>query len=301
MKISKIKIIGIVVLYHPPKRIEDNILSYIEGLDKLIIWKNSQCNLAFLSKHPDLRDKIVIMGDNINVGLGVSYNVAIRYAKDYGYTHLLTMDQDSCFINNDFKTYCSIVEQTAEKNFVLSPSYISDESMINRERLTNTSLFTDKDSNTIMGSMASGTVWPIVMFDIIGLFREDFFLYLTDTELFLRAFHSNIAVKQIESVYLLHECSLGNYENVVKWKIGKRIFVLHDYPPFTMYNMIRNHIVMKRHYPEISNWMLLELKWLFYTLVWGDCKWVKCKAWFYGLYHGCLGKTAVCPDFLKPR
>ena len=73
-----------------------NIASYIEEVDVMILWDNSEQPLD-LSKIQSEYPKMEIYQDGVNYGLPYVYNWAIDYAEKQGCTHIMTMDQDSCF------------------------------------------------------------------------------------------------------------------------------------------------------------------------------------------------------------
>ena len=91
------KTLGIVIFYYPTDEVWKNIASYIDLLDKLIIWNNTPGNQLDLHL-PTWEEKIVLMGVGKNLGIGKALNKAILYAKENQYDYLLTMDQDSHFV-----------------------------------------------------------------------------------------------------------------------------------------------------------------------------------------------------------
>ncbi|MDR0613120.1 MAG: hypothetical protein LBG45_06525 [Dysgonamonadaceae bacterium] len=172
------KTIGIVVIYHPPIDVVDNILSYLPNLDCLIVWNNSlHDKMIFSGIQGGSGEKIIEMGNGNNVGLGAAYNAAVNYALKHNYDYLLTMDQDSRFKGNDFQEYLSEITRLREKT-IFSPNYI----MHGQELYMKQESLIEVDT-----TMSSGTIYPVCIFKETGLFRDDFFIDSIDIEFSLRA------------------------------------------------------------------------------------------------------------------
>ncbi|MDR3272732.1 MAG: hypothetical protein LBT29_04555 [Flavobacteriaceae bacterium] len=276
------KIIGIVVLYHPPSDLIDNILSYIAYLDKLIVWRNSVCDEIILpEKYKEWEAKTIIMGSKTNNGIGEAYNTAVTYAVKHHYTHLLTMDQDSRFMNNDFQIYLERINHEKEMA-IFSPNYIIDGKNLYLEQ---TSLL------EVETSASSGSVYPIDIFNKIGLFRSEFFIFNIDVEFSLRAQQNGIPTKIVSSVYLFHLMGYKKKKHKFLWKT----FIPNEYSPASTYYLVRNGIVAKRLYPYANHWKGYLFYWfykrLFCVLCFEKDKYAKCKGLLLGYIHGKMGKT----------
>ena len=92
------KILGIVTLYNPPKEVGENLSSYAPFLDGLYLWDNTAggSNVDSLLP-PEVAKRVLMHRRGRNVGIAMALNAAIDLALKEGYTHLLTMDQDSRF------------------------------------------------------------------------------------------------------------------------------------------------------------------------------------------------------------
>ena len=93
------KILGIVTLYNPPKEVGENLSSYAPFLDGLYLWDNTAggSNVDSLLP-PEVAKRVLMHRRGRNVGIAMALNAAIDLALKEGYTHLLTMDQDSLTI-----------------------------------------------------------------------------------------------------------------------------------------------------------------------------------------------------------
>lgn len=111
------KLAAVVVLYHPDENLVRNINSYLPQVDTLVLWdntpegeKSAPLSLSGVC-HPE---RLEYMGCGRNVGIGAALNQAVAYARDNGFTHLLTLDQDSYFREGDFRRYLENIRAYGE-------------------------------------------------------------------------------------------------------------------------------------------------------------------------------------------
>ena len=274
------KTLGIVIFYYPTDEVWKNIASYIDLLDKLFIGNNTPGNQLDLHL-PTWEEKIVLMGVGKNLGIGKALNKAILYAKENQYDYLLTMDQDSHFVKEDFKLYLKAIKESNIRS-IFSPNYL----------LHDKALYTSIDDGFIEveTTMTSGSVYPVEVFSKIGLFRDDFFIDAIDTEFSLRAKKSGITTRVMPQVYLVHGAGYPKTKHKFLWKT----FFPNEYSPVRSYYIVRNGIITKRLYPW-ANWKGFLYYWfykrLFFVICYEDNKFAKIKGLLYGFYHGMIGKT----------
>lgn len=218
------KLAAITIVYHPDvKELKHNVSSYVNGVDVLILWDNSEQPLD-LSEFNGFCH-IVIRQDGINHGLPKAYNWAIDYAKKNGYTHLMTMDQDSCFEN--FNKYRHWIE-TCNLNDIYSTA-------INQSQIST------EDYAFINDSAQSGSVYPLSMIDELGPFREDFFIGMVDAEMALRAQEKGYKTFQYKGSNLIHHIGSGR-----KVKLLGHSLVVSDY------NALRHYYGQPKPYPYVA-------------------------------------------------
>lgn len=174
----------------------------------------------------------MIHQDGINHGLPKAYNWAIGHARANGYTHLMTMDQDSRF--ERFDDYRRHVE---EKHH---PGICS--CAINRTSPI------DEEWTPINDSAQSGSIFPLAMIDEIGPFRDDLFIGMVDAEMCLRAQEHGYRTIQYNRSNLIHR--YGSQRQVVF--LGHPVHV-SDYNALRHYYDSRNRILMWYEFPYDIN------------------------------------------------
>lgn len=227
------KILGIVVIYKPNiNKLISNINKYIDDISYLIIWENS----TLLRSEKNLiidncinSEKIIFAGNGINQGLSIAFNYALDKANKCRYEYLMTMDQDSEWIN--FSNYLSKLKQiNNSKIAVFGPKVINvfDDHFFENDN--------DEVSLTDF-VISSGAVYKVNILSTIGGFADKYFIDAIDEEICYRAFASGYETVRINSSFLLQE--FGKYK---KKKILGRSFATSNYSPFRYYHITRNHL-----------------------------------------------------------
>lgn len=122
------KLLGIVILYYPDDSVVKNIVTYLAQLDELMLWDNTPATDRRdldLDSLGDGRGKIILDGCGENLGIGSALNKAVAYARANGFTHLLTLDQDSCFGGRNFESYLRAIRSYGEDKAVIFSTNIS--------------------------------------------------------------------------------------------------------------------------------------------------------------------------------
>lgn len=272
---GRMKICGIIIVYNPRiAEVRENIASFISGVDTLLIWENSPLSHSEVAAlvPEGYENRIVRMGGGRNSGIAYPLNRAVEYARTNGYTHLLSMDQDSRW--EDFAGYKAFVEGY-DQNHIFAPR-------INNVRST------DKPCERRRLYINSGAIYPLSVIKKVGLFNEDFFIDSIDTEYAIRAHREGIQVMQFNDAVLNHQ--LG-YHTMIKG---------HDvncYSPMRLYYLNRNGLKMFRnlHNREALREWLYHMKIYFFRRGWQiirfeDSKREKLGAIFRGLWSGMFSK-----------
>jgi rhamnosyltransferase len=222
-------------------------------------------------------EKISVRTTGCNEGLGKPFNEAARKAKNENYNFLLTMDQDSYFAIGEFEKYVKLVENDKNTNVaVYSP---------NRNNIYNN----EKDFVEIRTAISSGSIYPVLNFEKIGYFREDFFLYMIDIEYCFRAKKRNMNTVCLPAVSLLHKEGYAEKSN-----FG---LSLNNYPAQSTYYIIRNSLLTWKLYPEFTTrkdkiyFYKYKVIYRFLKIIFEKQPFLKIKALIFGLLHGINFKT----------
>lgn len=231
IKVLIMKILAIVILYCPDiDDVKNNILRYIDYVDELIIWQNTQIDINKFNFTSKLEKKITFLGEDVNKGIAYPLNKAreILMNESLGFTHLLAMDQDSVWEN--FEIYKNIVSNNNDDNVIYSPNINEELSII-------------YDCSNVKTCITSGAIFPLKVLKIIGNFNENYSVDCVDYDFCFKATNNNINILKIHKAHL-HQVYgvplVSKYFNIKSDVYShKRLFFI-----------VRNHILLWRDFPE---------------------------------------------------
>ena len=234
-KAKTMEILGIVFWYKPELTSAIKSLeSYIYDIKELIIWNNSTFEdlLEFdkILKPLPYYQKIKLMGEGKNKGLSYPINLAMNRVLHEKFDSLLTMDQDSIWVN--FKEYTKIIE--TNKNYRASIFRPNFEQRISEHELEPTYGFL----------INSGTIYGKNAIIKNGKMQESFFVEGLDTEYGFRAYTHNIMIYTVIKGEIEH--NVNDQEQVRFMGLS-----MHKckYSPSRLFGITYSHTIMIREFP----------------------------------------------------
>ena len=273
---SNTRILAFIVTYHPDiSLLKRNLNSFSEHVDHIIIWDNTPNGDKTVCHIANEHARTTYLSEGENRGIAYALNKAWNAAKAGGYDYLLTMDQDSVWKN--FKQFLSIALSTKLPQCIYGPEV--------REQRTS-----KKPIEAVDYVITSGMLVPITILDLIGGYREDFFVDGIDIEFCLRAKALGIRT------YLLPGCHMQQRFGSPRTTFFLGHHHTSNYPPQRLREILKTHIIILLHYPcslalrkrIIMNYFLkLPLKLIFLETDKGK----KFKAFFQGIRDGLHGSS----------
>ena len=286
------KLLAVVVLYYPDETVLANIRTYLSGVDCLLLWDNTPGDSIDKERQRSLQtlEKSVYMSNGSNAGIGAALNGAVDYARQHGFTHLVTFDQDSSFASDDFLCYLEAVRNYGrDVRAIFSTNYFI--------KSQQAPLYPVEDAVVeVPSAMTSGSLYPLSLFDELGGFMSDLFVWGIDCEFCWRAARYQIPTLCFKNILLQHDLE---YQKRKRRLLGKEVFP-NEYPPARTYYNVRNGIVLHRLYPEFIN-LRGHLRYHLYkrvvfVLLYEDRKMAKLRALWLGWLDGHRGKLGVRKD-----
>ena len=279
-------ILGVVIIYNP--NVEEliyNINQYIGNISKLIIWENS--TLDNNEKKEIISgvlnsEKIVFEGNGENIGISKALNAILNKSYVSNYKFLLTMDQDSEWLN--FREYLGVIERNLNKFKIFGPH------IVNLYANENNELIKEDKIEKCDFVITSGAIYNMDLFSKIGGFDDEYFIDAVDEEICYRA------RKYGYSTGCIMQANLGQHFGEYKTKkiFGKTI-AYSNYSPFRDYYIVRNHIwlvksgLLKNEEKKLMLWNYV-IAFTFKVLLFEKDKSVKINAIFKGFKDGILRK-----------
>lgn len=187
MKKQKKDICGVIVTYHPDESFWERIKGLIAGqVNEIIIVDNNSGEEAIkrLRKLEECGN-IRVRCNFENLGVAAALNVGLNEALRKGYSWGLTLDQDTIPQLTMVETLIEILHETgADSTAVIGSNYIDDNSglpKVSEEKAIRQNFLEKKTVIT------SGSLMSLKIFEMIGPFKEEFFIDAVDHEYCLRA------------------------------------------------------------------------------------------------------------------
>jgi rhamnosyltransferase len=238
------KVLAILIAYNPIfDDLTNNISAFINDVDRLIIWDNSpNVNLNKLL----LNDKIDVIGDGRNRGIAYAINQALNIfnAANSNYTHLLTMDQDSTWLN--FSKFLEVVYALDENNVIYCPN-------INKE------IRIDKDFITVRYCITSGALFSKEVLEKIGRFNEEYSVDCVDYDFCFKARNNGVRIFKILGADLNQNYGVERRHKIFRFRVN-------EYSSNRLYFIVRNHIFLFRDYPKNFDFRLFVMSFKNYFL-----------------------------------
>lgn len=232
---NKNNILGIVITYNADVReLIENICQYLDYINELIVWQNSLLSEAERQQIIDYTDKekVTFQGNGNNVGIAAALNWSISYAKTKNYQYLMSMDQDSYWVNAEhYLKQIALFDDS--KALIFGPKTISvdDGEQINHTKIE-ANVYREVDF-----VITSGAIYDIKLFSEIGLFPKEYFIDAIDEEICYRALKYGYKTVCIQDAFLKQHFGEHTHK-----KILGRTIIVANYAAFRYFYIVRNHI-----------------------------------------------------------
>ena len=229
------KIAATVILYYPDENVIENILSYINSVEKLYLVDNTETPSKLITDNLKRFTGAVYIHDGENKGIAARLNHVSDLALKDGFGWLLTMDQDSSFGENTFIIYLNCLTSFENKGNVSMFG-------INHVKESDAHICNAVNVNHLI---TSGSVLNLRLVNEIGGFDEKLFIDEVDFEYCLRSVAKGFGIIQFTNIFLTH--NLGQTSQHRSFKTTKLTSrVLHS--PVRMYYMTRNFLYVETKY-----------------------------------------------------
>jgi rhamnosyltransferase len=286
------KLAACVVLYNPDNDVFENILTYGNFVDNLIVVDNSlkKNNLLIDKLNEAFETKLIYIDNNDNLGIATALNQACDKAIELQFQWILTMDQDSAFEN--FEHYKKCLKSIKEiPNVALLAANTDKEgySILDKNDV-DCSYRDDK-----FAVITSANIINLEYFEILGKFNDKLFIDMVDYDYCIRINIKKLKILYFPKVFVEHK--LGEVHlrtNIFTRK--KRYKTEHNAQ--RAYYIARNYLYIAKTYgkyfpKEMGILHILNIVFIHDVtkiLIYENDKLNKLKAKMIGLYHFLINK-----------
>lgn len=232
------KLAGAIIIFNPDDDLVDNILTYIDEIEKLYIFNNSPIDNISLPE--SIKSKMLYVHTGENKGIAERLNEAIQMARLNKYEYLLTMDQDSSFNPKELFDYKLKIEKYPLKDEVAMYGIAHNVKELNTAKPNN-----NNNNNKLI---TSGSIINLGALNKELEFDENLFIDNVDIDFCFTAWSHNLKTILFNELLLNHK--MGEIR-----KITTPLFQRHDrivHTPFRLYYIVRNYFYIRKKHPKFK-------------------------------------------------
>lgn len=232
-KQNRSNIAGVVVLYNPDQRVLSNIDACLRQVELLYIIDNSSIENFKLREIYSGNAAVEYVFNNGNIGIAAALNIGALKALEKGFTHILTMDQDSVIPDGMVKELSNI-QTMYPKAAMIAPYHVNP---------VHNKLPSDSNVHEVATVMTSGSLLNLEAYRDAGEFMEKLFIDYVDHEYCLRLIERGYLILQVNSLHMSH-----NLGSVTIRKVFTKEIYPTNHSPLRLYYRTRNRLLVRRLY-----------------------------------------------------
>ncbi len=280
---------AVIVTYHPDANLFGRLEKIAPQVHRTVIVDNGSSEQSVIH----LKDIAARLGSHLilnpsNEGIARALNRGADWAISEGYAWMLMLDQDTTVAPDIVESLADIVRHDPwPKNLAVIGSNYT-------HKMTGqlNAAFQPHDdfaSNEMISVLTSGSLLSLVVYRVLGPFRDDFFIDCVDHEYCLRARSHGFRVLMTSKPVMTH--GIGHFTE--HRLLGKNVGT-SNHNPARQYFMSRNSVILaKKYLRKEPRWMLNYLQmWLKATVIlclFEDKRIPKIKSIVRGCIDGFLG------------
>ena len=292
------EICAIITTFRPDKELYKRVERIRNQLGFVIIVNDGAYdkNVTELNNWFENNKYVHLQHNSTNVGIAASLNIGVSIAKSHNYKWILTLDDDSLVVPNIIERLINRFNNiNIDKPIgMMGMSWTESNVLLNGKPKKEYLKYTEK-----RGIITSGSMFSIETYDIVGPFREEFFIDSVDYDYCLRARKKGFAIIKLDEIGFEHSLGRSKIINLMGWKI-----TIENHEAFRIYYGFRNSTVLALEYlikdPFYSIAVLLrQIKILFIVLIFEENKNAKLCNMYNGIKDGLknnLGKRIDASD-----
>lgn len=241
----KNKVCALIITYNIDEKIKEVANSIINQVELLVIVDNASkpqtiTILEELNKNPIVN----VIFNKENCGIAKALNQGVEFAKENKCDWILTLDHDSVCEKNMIENMLSCADDYTNKANIgiLTPRIFET----HKQDFISKKGYEDHKYVKVKDCIQSGSLFKLDLFDKIGNFNENLFIYHVDFDFCQRLLKANYDIVQCNNVTLFHE---EGYK-IPKKILGRKVFY-NNYSSPAIYYITRNTIYMCKTYSVI--------------------------------------------------
>ncbi|MCB2295323.1 glycosyltransferase family 2 protein [Clostridium algoriphilum] len=276
------KVCAAIITYNIDEKIIEVVNSIIEQIDTIVIVDNASKKetIDILIKLNENK-KVNIIFNKENCGIAKALNQGVEFAKENKCDWILTLDHDSVAEQDMIKNMLSCEKDYKNKDNIgiLTPRIFET----HKQDFISKKGYEDSKYIKVKDCIQSGSLIKVSVFDTIGYFKEELFIYHVDYDFCQRLLKAKYDIVQCNNVTLLHE---EGYK-IAKKLLGIKVFY-NNYSSPVVYYITRNTIYMCKTYSVI--YIKRVIKDFLFILLFDNKRKERLSYFFKGIHDGIYNK-----------
>lgn len=229
---------AVVVLFNPDLDVVKNIISYVGCVEKVYIIDNSTFSNEDLFKAVPFKGALEYVFNNGNLGIAEALNIGCKLAIKAGMQWVLTMDQDSKFLNLDTNIISQVLNNEDSRVVLYYPNYLIDGIIYDKYI---------KENNEPIVVMTSGNFINLNAYQSLAGFEDKLFIDYVDIDYCLKIKAAGYRIALLPDATLKHE--LGQSEHVTFLSFNAMVT---NHSSLRRYYITRNRLYVSKKYKTVS-------------------------------------------------
>lgn len=233
-----LSVAGVVLCYHPDASLIGNVHALFQQVSHVFVINNSPDAPTAATLAPlAVDERVTIIDQPGNVGVGAGFNAGMQAALDAGYQYVWIFDQDSTVAPGMLDVLLAHSDRHGTRTGVVGPALRAAETgrVYDSDRGTGA-----RDVDTLI---SSGSLFSATLLREVGLHDANLFIDYVDHDICLRArAHGYINVKVFDTL-LDHRFGDSQPAEI----FGRRVY-LANYSPLRHFYSARNRIILLRRF-----------------------------------------------------
>lgn len=230
-------IAAVVILYNPNDSIISNITTYIDVVSYIYVIDNSDYSNENIFLDVPYSKKLKYVFNNGNQGIAQALNIGCKLAIKDGVKWIITMDQDSKFLNLKCEKFSTVFENSNVALYY--PNYLIQGQMYDKYI---------KENNKPIVVMTSGNFLNLEVYEKVNGFEDKLFIDYVDVDYCLKLLQYGYKIENLPALTLEHELGESMHKSVFSFKA-----IVTNHSSLRRYYITRNRLYVKEKYRTISN------------------------------------------------
>ncbi len=253
---NKDNICAIIVTFHPDDTFLQCLSNISQQVSKIVIVDNGSNDSCIAQLNEVQSKKISVKFNHTNMGIAQALNLGIAQAAKLGFEWVVLFDQDSDIDPHFIDSLCNLYSAIPNNQNVaiIGPEF---RNILKSNKKIKPSAEGANAWQEVERLITSGSLMPISIFEKLGKFREDLFVYYVDNEFCFRARQAGYRLIKSRAPLMNH-----TYGKPTKHKLLGQEKWVKNYSPNTCYYIMRNYTVFLRDSRQLPTF-----RWIFKSLL----------------------------------